>query len=702
MKDYLKIFIFISILFFSKSVTEEIYYYPVDHVFQYLEYQGLEDNEYQEILNNIRTILYNSYAFYDISKNPPQPSKNYHTIVDIDKKLKEIQPKDINSLDFYRMILSVLSDLKDSHIRLFMNNFDFKYFYILGPFDYEIREFEGKQRMFAQCLDYEILDKFDDDNEVGIAEFCTSIDNKPIKSINNMDPFEYVNNFGGNYVSTKNVHGTFTFKMQFHNDVSLTDYPLTYEELTNLQVIFDDEKSTNITTRYLFKSEIYIYSSENYLRSLRSGKGFYANRFFKEGKLARKNNIKIKRELHKNKNNKNIRNLETYIPWDHELEDSFKCYYDKDNKINIYLMESFYTDRAEFYNTLMKCVKLFDQNTYPIVVINNFNSGGYLSLSQLFMGILSPLIPINLYKGRLRVTEGLKETKEISEYINLNLTNINTCEKANYADLIKGKVKPNYSNTYLTEIFYINNKTLHNQIEEIRANMKNKRKPTEILVLTDGYSFSSASLYIKYLQKMGGAIIAGFSGNPYSNEIFDSSQSPSAVFTSDLLSVFNPDENNVLKFYNIQFEIPGIQTFYNLEDKDVPLEYEVTPVDIRLELYQNFDNDIYDLFIEQCTKIFSNMENKCYSPYVIKFDAECDKVINKSYKHGGYSCNKDGTWSNVCVEAYCDMGYIFDQNEKKCIKDICSSIPIDEDDSKNGSFTNNYNLFLLLAIILFI
>ena len=128
MKDYLKIFIFISILFFSKSVTEEIYYYPVDHVFQYLEYQGLEDNEYQEILNNIRTILYNSYAFYDISKNPPQPSKNYHTIVDIDKKLKEIQPKDINSLDFYRMILSVLSDLKDSHIRLFMNNFDFKYF----------------------------------------------------------------------------------------------------------------------------------------------------------------------------------------------------------------------------------------------------------------------------------------------------------------------------------------------------------------------------------------------------------------------------------------------------------------------------------------------------------------------------------------------------------------------------------------------
>jgi len=43
--------------------------------------------------------------------------------------------------------------------------------------------------------------------------------------------FGVTQNFGGNYVSTKNAHGTFTFKMQFHNDVSLTDYPLTYEEL---------------------------------------------------------------------------------------------------------------------------------------------------------------------------------------------------------------------------------------------------------------------------------------------------------------------------------------------------------------------------------------------------------------------------------------------------------------------------------------
>ena len=253
-------------------------------------------------------------------------------------------------------------------------------------------------------------------------------------------------------------------------------------------------------------------------------------------------------------------------------------------------------------------------------------------------------------------------------------------------------------------MLYLNNKTIHNQIEEIRANMTIKRKPTEILVLTDGYSFSSCGLYIKYLQKMGGAIIAGFNGNPYSKEIFDSSQSPSAVFIKNLLKLFNPDEIEALNSYNINLEIPGIQTFYDAEDKDIPLEYEITPVDIRLDLYQDFSDETYDLFIEQCLEIFRNIENKCY-PNLIKFDENCDKNFKK-YKHGGYKCNSDGTWSNICVEAYCDIGYSFNKKEKRCLKDVCSSIPIDEDDSESdkseGSFINYNQILFLFATLLFI
>ena len=116
------------------------------------------------------------------------------------------------------------------------------------------------------------------------------------------------------------------------------------------------------------------------------------------------------------------------------------------------------------------------------------------------MGVLSPLMPINLYKGRFRITEGFQPTEELMNYIESNFTDIYTCNKANYTNLINASVEVNYTNTKLTEAFYINNASIYNKIEELRLKMKNKRKPTEILVLTDGYTFSAAALYIKYLQ----------------------------------------------------------------------------------------------------------------------------------------------------------------------------------------------------------
>ena len=631
MKTYLQLITLICLIISCFLVQYE--YYSVDELFSYLDNQGLEDEEYQEILEKISKIFANSYAFYDISKNPPQPFENYHSVVDIQKRLKQIETHDINSYEFYRRVLYTLSDLKDPHIRLFMEDFDFKYFYIVGPFEYYIKEHQGKQRLFVNCEQDSALSEFEVENNVDLLEFCLN-NEAPVKSINNLDPFEYLNNFGGNFVASKNVQGTFSYKMIMHNEVSLNDYPMTYEEFSNLQVVFDDEDQTNITTKFIFASASNLYSQDNYLRSLRNGRGFYTGDFYKNRKSSKSRHEVLKRKISKNKNNKNLnnnknlRNLSTYIQWDYSYEQIFKCYVDVDNGINLYYVGSFEPDnREEFINILKKCVNLFDKNKFPIVVLNEFNTGGYMSLTQLFMGVLSPLVPINLFKGRLRVTEALKETKEVSDYINSNLVNIKNCEKASFNDLVKEKVKVDYSETYLTQIFYITNKTIHDQIEDIRKNMKNKRKPTEILIFTDGYSLSSAGLYIKYLQKMGGAFVAGYNGNPYSDEVFDSSQSPSGVFISSILGIFNPEENKFLNQYNILLEISGVQTFYNLEDKNVPLEYEITPVDLRLNFYHEFNDETYTLFIQQFNSFFHNIDNLCYSSKLIKFDENVIKVL---------------------------------------------------------------------------
>ena len=201
-------------------------------------------------------IFENSYAFNDIAKNPPQPSKNYHSIVDIQEQLKEIELKDIkDAYDFFRKIFIILADLKDPHLRMFFNQCYFNYFFIIGPFDYYIKEYEGKQRIFAECLSNDIVSYFEKVGEISVLEFCKNYNYYPIKSINGKDPFEYINNFGGNFVASKNIHGTFSYKLNFNNWVSLNDYPLSQEELNNLEVIFDDEDETTIKTKFLIQSQ---------------------------------------------------------------------------------------------------------------------------------------------------------------------------------------------------------------------------------------------------------------------------------------------------------------------------------------------------------------------------------------------------------------------------------------------------------------
>jgi hypothetical protein len=45
-----------------------------------------------------------------------------------------------------------------------------------------------------------------------------------------------------------------------------------------------------------------------------------------------------------------------------------------------------------FKNIILECSKLFDNNTYPIILINDLNLGGFPHLSHLLLEMLSPRI----------------------------------------------------------------------------------------------------------------------------------------------------------------------------------------------------------------------------------------------------------------------------------------------------------------------
>ena len=91
----------------------------------------------------------------------------------------------------------------------------------------------------------------------------------------------------------------------------------------------------------------------------------------------------------------------------------------------------------------------------------------------------------------------------------------------------------------------------------------------------------------------------------------------------------------------------------------------------------------------------NNDENTCY-----KFDDD-------EHAHGGYQCNDYGTWSNICMPYYCDIGYYFNTYTKKCVKDICiEEIKIKSiknpgnDDFEPAPKNENEKVFPTYAIIL--
>ena len=305
------LFTFLNFISFSK----QDYFFDVDDVFSYLDYQGYETEEkYKQVISNLSKIFKDSYAFYDISKNPPQPSFNdyYHAKIDIEERLNSINTTDINTYEFYRRIITALSDLKYAHIDLSFKDFEFKDFYVTAPFDYYIGpDDEGKPRIFIDCLDDAVVKEFF--NKIDLLYICKTYTSYPVKSINGKDPFEYILNLGGNVISTKNIHGTFTYKMRQNNVIPLTDFIFDLEEddYSKLELILDNEENTQIITKYKCITEHNIFDDMSFLRSLSHGRGFYVRDDF-QNKINNKDkhNIKfnVKEKYNKRKNVTKIKN----------------------------------------------------------------------------------------------------------------------------------------------------------------------------------------------------------------------------------------------------------------------------------------------------------------------------------------------------------------------------------------------------------
>jgi hypothetical protein len=391
---------------------------------------------------------------------------------------------------------------------------------------------------------------------------------------------------------------------------------------------------------------------------------------------------------------------------DYNFNDIFKCRVDHKHKLNFYEVLSFAPVDPKYHETMLNCTELFDANNYPIVVYLFSNDGGLVDHALVLSQLVSPKIAINYY-GALRKTEITKDTALFNYFLEIfKFKDYDNCEIVNYSTLIKKEKEIDYGNGVKESIFgplILSSKNHTKELNEIKKNLKNKRNPTDIIIFTDGFSFSAASMFTKYLQYYGGAITVGYSLNPkLENITFDSGNSPSPVFFKEIVHEFNITGFEELdKEIQLTLQLSGVQTFYDPYNLSHPLEYEVTPVDEIVNYYHYLVQPDFDELAEHALTILEKYKTNCNpkNKKLLLFTDKCDGKFKNSNTHGGYVCGEDGKWTETCVASYCDIGYIFDHVKKECIIDACSD-RIEPPNTKKNYFKTVILIVVPIIIIL--
>ena len=699
--------IFLAFISLSIELELTIDIYEISEYFDIIEKVEITEEDSKKLINSLVQIL-ERYVFLDIAKNPPQPKENYFNKVDLIKELNSINTQKRSLYEFYRDVKSVICKCQDLHLDINLErNFT-------STINLLKSEFVSPITLYIQDTDVYALPTPNAENifDQNIMDIIYANIQNPVKTIKGLDPIEYIQKFNGNFNKLKNNHAQFTSNKNIMVEHTITQFPFRKDELTNIELVYSTGRTVNLNYKVLTAND-----EKQLLSKIYDIPTNFNNSFINYNLLKPKQHA-----LEYYKKNSNI--LKD-IKWDKIFENGIlKCKVDSTNNVNVIFQSTFTVqDLVGSINFLGDCFDLFDDNNYPIVVIESNNNGGLVLLANYFKSFLNLNIP-NVNYMSLRYNDYVKNNLAKT----LLVKDINTCKYKSGEDLFKTNyISDNYGKDE------DNNEVIHKRTEifdfsfvneilfyDLRKNAKNIRKPHEIIIFTDSFSFSATSIFIKGIQSNGGAIIVGYSGNPKQNlDFFDSSQSPSAVQS---ISDSQDDLSKEIKKLGFSFTYPYMETFSKLDSKDemnYPLEYVVNLVDERVGFYNGYDDLLYQDFIDESLRIFDYYKERCNpnNKKLLKISEKC--TFSDSKMRGGYECNDEGYWSENCIPSFCENGYRLDKKENKCVEDIClkqrqaeeeeeKKRKNSQDDGKESSIkafkivTRVFFSLLILCIIIFL
>ena len=674
---------FISLIF-TKTKPEQAIKISLTNYKNIIEtlYEPIEKSYMDNIISNLTDILQN-FVFLDIIKNPPEPEghKGYvHPPFHLIEALNNINRTERKFYDFYQEIRKDLGAPRNLQLRIYglssTKKVQLNYMTACLPFSlYVDKDTNDNNKAKIYIKYFEECASFFEE-KIRIYTKDKSDKKIALEKINDLNPFDYIQNWGRIYQGLKSPHGHFTLMKTIIHAFYIRLLPYSPEDLSMKFKFEGVNEELNLDYYIYIPDTSQMFLEDDFDDFFETQIALYKNKIMEPNIFYFLNKYKKQKGLLSEEKNK-IKEINWEIK--SEEEDGIKCRFDEVNKMNVLLQESFNLDLNKNLEVIYKCAEKFHQNKNPILVIENLIQGGVGELSLSLRQLLQVKIKNRSYLAfkPIEPARALYNTYYSSE----------TCSTFKSADDFMNGKDIDYSTANekiihkKTKVYDQITKERRVYLEEKRKNLLklNVKKPTDIIIFLDAYSYGAGSIFAKAIQNEGAAITVGFNGNPYlSKDLFDSSQSPGPVmdFASSKI-------NANLK--SLGFIIRSIAIGESYEDdyvkeKAVSREYKLDAVDERVDIYESYTDNKYDIFIEKAKDIFKkyNNDGKCNpnnTKLVFDNDTNCFTFQDDKFAHGGYKCGQDGKWSSVCQKYYCDLGYYYNIYKGNCLRDYCTNEP---------------------------
>ena len=618
------------------------------------------------------------YIYKDIAKNPPEFPEfpNYHhRKVDLKDEIGKISTKNRKYYEFYQEIEKILLTTRDLHFLIGSHETErgiqFSQYIAFLPFNFYIKKYGEKNEPRIFISKRAEIQFFGEHVQKYVDEHL----DMPIKTINDIDPFDYIQNWG-QYRGCKSPHCQFVYMLSTISIFYLSFSPLDYSDLILNEYEFEDNSILRVP--YLISKPKINENKEYNSYFLKTIKKYnkYSIQIPTPDEIKEKYLISkgLKKKLKINKVQ------EEKIQWDISYidEDSnyFKCRVDKEEEVNVFVQNSFSIDPYETHGKIFDCAQLFHSNEYPLIIIETKNGGGYPYISLLLIQLFQ-MRSFERTFSSFGTSEGSKKYYDLYQW---GVISADTCGEISISNLENitnfydyNDLNVSHTRTVPTISILDNyDRQALNDFRKDFENSKNLKRPTDIIIYTDGFSYSATSTFIKGFQHIGGAITVGYFGNPKINgtDVFDASQADSGIFDFEGSETYNKLKELGWTIYGITIEEVFDGTI--IDGKEYPREYTILPVDYRVDIYSEYSDDIYGQFISEGKTIFDSVNNKktcdLKNDRLLMHSDNCKNIAE--HLHGGYKCGDDGHWDETtCVPYYCDIGYSFDKENNICVRD---------------------------------